>query len=390
MFLQRLIPRSTVNLHRISRDYLPPTLPFRELELRWLGRALAPFAKLADRNTAIVLVGGRGVGKSAITQMVTRVVASSTAMNGDRNTCIVYSATTPRSLHGFLSEILNHLLPFKTTVGVSDDELVGILGKVLVQSDLRLIVLLDSLKLSQGSASLLKRFIELKDSVRSKPICLIVSTRTQTAELEGFGSSSTLEVKSYSKSQVDEILTYRMRLAGVEGMVEGQAKEYIVEQAGLNGDMGYAIGLLAGGLAVATRLKDTKIRLEHVAQVGASYLDPSVSLSIRKLEPHEKLFLYSVCSFLQQNDQTMVSMGEVESEYSKLCLRLNLKPRMHTQLWCYVQKLSDLGIIDAWVDGSGRRGRTTNISVPHKLNPIMDELGKQIKNISAHVYIPYG
>jgi Cdc6-related protein, AAA superfamily ATPase len=172
-----------------------------------------------------------------------------------------------------------------------------------------------------------------------------------------------------------------LRLAGIEDVVDDQAKEYIVSQAGLRGDMGYAMGLLAGSLTLSSQLKDARIRLEHVTQVDASYLDVSMALAVRWLDIHEKLLLYSICTLLSVKEQTRVSMGEAESAYSDLCLHLNFKPRMHTQLWCYVQKLYDLGIIDTWVGGRGQRGRTTNISVPHRLNPLISELRRQIKNM---------
>ncbi|PSN93552.1 hypothetical protein B9Q09_05660 [Candidatus Marsarchaeota G2 archaeon ECH_B_SAG-C16] len=377
-----LIYRSIFNLHRISRDYLPPTLPFRDLEIRWLGDELGAFIKSPDKNTGIMVVGDPGVGKSSAVEMTVRVLASSPTLNGDRSTCFVHiTDTVPRTVHGFLSEILNYLAPFKTTVGVSDNELASVLGESLVEGNLRLIVLLDQLRLTQGTTSLLNRLIELNDGVRSKPICLVVSTRAATAGLQGFDVTRTLEVKPYSKTQVDEILTYRLRLAGIEDVVDDQAKEHIVSQAGLRGDMGYAMELLAGSFTLSSQLKDTRIRLEHVTQVEASYLDVSMAMAVRRLDIHEKLLLYSICTLLSAKEQTRLSMGEAESAYSDLCLRLNLKPRMHTQLWCYVQKLYDLGIIDTFVGGRGQRGRTTNISVPHSLNPLISELRRQIKNM---------
>jgi cell division control protein 6 len=380
MFLQqRIINRLVVDTHKISRLYVPPRLPFREAELAWLGRALESFIHDGGDSVGLLVVGPGGVGKTAVCETVARVAAS-LDVGGERSLCHVHLDTPfPISVHGFLTRVLNHVSPFKNTEGVSDEALVGELGRVLSEGGLRLVITVDFMRLSSHVHQVLSRFMELNESVRSRPVMLVACVRGPPTESGGGLLKQTLEIKPYTKAQVEDILDYRLRLAGLQNLFEDDAKNYIVEQSSVGGDMGHALHLVEASYTLASKSGEHRIKLEKVVAADAAYLDHSVRQAIRGLDANEKLLLYSTAQLIQANDAAYVTMGEAESAYSELCQLLGLKPRKHTQLWSYVQKLHDLGLLDAWVGGKGRRGRTTHIHVPHKLTPLVNELQKQIK-----------
>lgn len=381
---QRFLFKPTVNFERLVRDYLPPMLPFREGELSWLFSRLASFAGFDREDQGILVLGCAGSGKTAISKMALRVLAANT--DGYRNICVAnVSWPFPLTLHGLVSEILAYVDPFKTTAGISDRGLIEFLGGSLVENDFRLIVLMEVLKLSPRIISLLEEFVENNRGIRSKPICLVVCAR-QAAEAQKNGVlKEVLELRPYTREELWKALNYRLSLSSCEGMVEDGALEYVVQKAGLSGDLGYAIHIVGMALKSALTKNEPKVKLEDVLEADKNYVDPSLLATIESLSLHEKLLLYSACTTLTHNGHQEVSIGEVESDYAHLCQRLGLKPRRHTQVWFYIQKLCDLGVISSFVGDKEGRGRTTKILLQHPPTPLEKELRKQIKKHGKNV-----
>jgi cell division control protein 6 len=60
-----------------------------------------------------------------------------------------------------------------------------------------------------------------------------------------------------------------------------------------------------------------------------------------------------------------VTFGDAEETYKITCEEYGEKPRVHSQLWTYLNDLRDRGIIETRQNkkGEGVRGRTTLISI---------------------------
>lgn len=86
---------------------------------------------------------------------------------------------------------------------------------------------------------------------------------------------------------------------------------------------------------------------------------------VRGLPIHEKLFLLAIIRSLKTSRAPYVMFGEAEELYKIICEEFGEKPRVHSQLWTYLNDLRDKGIIETRQNrkGEGVRGRTTLISI---------------------------
>jgi len=85
---------------------------------------------------------------------------------------------------------------------------------------------------------------------------------------------------------------------------------------------------------------------------------------IRDLQLHEKLFLLAVARKLKVSKRAYALTGEVEKSYRVVCEEYDEKPRKHTQLWEYLNRMEGLGLVDLQPSGERHRGKSQRISVP--------------------------
>jgi cell division control protein 6 len=71
-----------------------------------------------------------------------------------------------------------------------------------------------------------------------------------------------------------------------------------------------------------------------------------------------------------------VTFGEAEEVYKIICEEYSEKPRVHSQLWTYLNDLRDKGIVVTRQNkkGEGVRGRTTLISIGTEPLEILESL----------------
>lgn len=385
MFLQQTVISSPrVDFERLGGDYLPPKLLFREPHVGWLIEKLVSFNDLHSEDCGILLLGGPGSGKSAVSQLAIRALTASLSVRGERNICVAtINGSLPLTMHGFISQVLGYIDPFRNTAGISERRLIEFLGETLVNNDFRLVILVDAIKLNSQTRSVLEEFFESKRGVRFKPVCLIVNARKADQESHNGFIGEALKLEPYTKEEIWEILHYRLSLASATEIVEDEVLEHVAEKAALTGDLGYAIQVVKEALRLALTRGEARVKLEHIAEAAKTYLDPSLLSVTRSLGLHEKLILYSILQLAIENGD--VSIGDVESYYMNLCSHINLHPRRHTQIWFYVKRLQELGFIETRVGDKQGRGRTTKIFPPQQLVQLQNELRGQIKKYGKAV-----
>jgi Cdc6-like AAA superfamily ATPase len=80
---------------------------------------------------------------------------------------------------------------------------------------------------------------------------------------------------------------------------------------------------------------------------------------------HEKMLLLAIARFFKENKETHVTLTEIEESYNVLCEEYEEAPFSHTQLWKYLQRFTQIGLIRTEIGNmDNSRGRTTMISLP--------------------------
>jgi len=362
---------------KLDINYVPPRLPHRENQLKLLTQFFRFAFESPGKMTQRVLVTGKvGTGKTVLTQHFGQGIIREAQRRGIN---LHYVHVNSRECKGSLFMIIQRVIlkfhPNYPKRGYSAQELLHALIQVLEEQKAYLILTLDELDAliqNEGADSLysLTRIQEDRQ-IATQRLSLIGIVR-DTALLSTLDAStkSTLQrniiqLEEYSQPQLFDILNDRVKNAFRDNTVPSQSVDLIAELAALeNGDARYAIELLWRSGKYADTESAREVLPEHVRKAAASVYPTVRKDTISTLNLHQRLLLLGIARRFKHSDNAYVSMGEAEDAYAVVCEEYDQEKRGHTQLWKYVNELSNLDIIKAESSGTGQRGKTTLISLP--------------------------
>jgi len=294
------------------------------------------------------------------------------------------------SLFMILQRTILKFYPHFPRRGYSAEELLQALMQILDEQNAYLILALDELEALirvEGSDPLYNLTRIQEDRPKAPQRLSLICILRQPEFLDALDPSarSTLQrniirLEEYSKSQLQDILNDRVKLAFRHGTLFAPTVDLIAELASPEGgDARYAIELLwrAGKYADASEMQE--VSPECVRKAAVSVYPVVRRDMISSLSLHEKLFLLGVARRFRQAGTAYMSMGEAEDAYAVVCEEYGEEKRGHTQLWKYVKDLSMSGIIETKASGAGQRGKTTLISLPRvPASDLEEELSKAL------------
>ncbi len=381
------------NESKLDINYVPPRLPHRGPQLNLLNQffrfAIESPGKMTQR---VLILGTIGTGKTVLSQHFgLNIIKEAEKRNINLNYVHVNCRECKGSLFMILQRTILGFLPHFPKRGYSAEELLQALMQILDEENAYLILALDELEaliLSEGSDPLynLTRIQEerLKAPQRLSLICIL----RQPEHLDKLDASTrstlqrnVIQLKEYSKPQLEDILNDRVNLAFKQGTVSAQTMNLAAELAySEEGNARYAIELLwrAGKYADASEMRE--VSPECVRKAAVSVYPVVRKDMISFLSLHEKLFLLGIARHFKHIDTAYMSMGEAEDAYAIVCEEYGKNIRGHTQLWKYVKTLSSSGVIETKVSGEKQRGKTTLISLPRvPASDLEKELSRIIK-----------
>ena len=361
---------------KLDINYTPSKLKHRDPQLQLLNQYFRHTVETPGRMTQRVIITGKvGTGKTVLTQHFGRNI---TREAQQRNINLHYTHVNCRQNKGsfflILQQIVSKFHPTFPKRGYSAEELLQILMQILDDENIYLIATLDELEpliQNEGSEPLYKlsRIEETRSKTPGRLSLICVLRQLNWLDKLDESTRSTLQnniiqLGTYSKQQLEDILNDRIILAFKQGVVPPETVSLAAELGEEEGgNARYSIELLwrAGKYADTEGIRE--VVPEHVRKAGGNVYASVRRDEIASLDLHKKLLLLGIARRFQQTGSAHISMGEAEEYYAIVCEEFDEKRRGHTQLWKYVKELSALGLIKAQISTSGQRGKTTLIGL---------------------------
>jgi len=381
---------------KLDINYIPNRLPHREKELRLLMEFFSFLLRFPGKMAQRVMITGDvGTGKTVLSQRFGVDITQEAKKLGVN---LRYVHVNCREYRGNLFLIMQHVVsifhPNFPKRGYSAEELLGILMQILDEENTHLILALDefeSLVEREGSEAVYK-LTRMQEIRQNKPqrlslVCILRSLKVieqLDASTRSTLQSNIISLENYSKQQLVDILHDRVSLAFKPLTVPEETIELASELAfseGGNARFGIELLWRAGKYADA---EDLGMVTPDCVRKAVSSIYPLMRKNdLAFLGHHEKLFLLGVARLFKESQKAYVSLKEAEQAYAVVCEEFNVKPHSHTQLWKYVQELSNVGILKTEVSTVGSRGRSTIIYLPRvsaselekELNAILEREG---------------
>lgn len=362
---------------KLDINYIPYKLPHREKELRLLTEFFSFILHFPEKMAQrVVITGDVGTGKTALSQ---RFGADMTREANTRGINLRYIHVNCREYRGNLYLILHHIIsifhPNFPKRGYSAEELLRNFMQILDTETTHMILTLDefeSLVEATGSEGVYKltRLQEIRQNKPQRLSLVCVLRNLKVFEQLDANTRSTLQfnvisLENYSKQQLTDILNDRVSLAFKPLTVPDDTVNLIAELAfseGGNARFGIEMLWRAGKYADA---EDLGIVTPECVRKAASSVFPTMRKSdLAPLSLHEKLFLLGIARLFKESQKAYVSLAEAEQAYAVACEEFDEESHSHTQLWKYLQNLSNMGILKTEVSVAGSRGRSTIIYLP--------------------------
>lgn len=365
---------------KLDVGYVPPTLPHRESQYSSL---LQTFRGMIDTPGKVgpkaILVGSVGTGKTALSQRFgMNLEASANAREGLKLRYIHVNCHLLRgSLSFILSEVISSFFPTFPRRGLSSEELLQTLMKVLDEEDSYLLLSLDDAEAliqreGPGSLYVLSRVHENRLNKPLRLGLILILREAWFLSTIDKATLSTLQrniirLPPYGRDELFDIIRYRASMALRKGAISDEALGLIADLCAHEGDARFAIEILLRAGKYAERLGAHSILPEYVREAhGSLGYPPSLIDYLRSLGLHEKILLLALARELLANpEKAYVTMGDVEHAYALACEERGEAPRSHTQLWKYLGNLSAIGLVSTRISGEGQRGKTTFIGMPY-------------------------
>ena len=380
-------------------EYVPPKLRHREDELKALAIRFKPlFINPGESSIKALITGKWGVGKTALTKFFGNTLVKIAAEKRIRLKYLHINCHHWRTLPMIASYIASNLEGFHSaTRGIDHTEIFNNVLNHLEKRDTFLVITLDEVQYLEGvdeSLYYLLRLYEGFDNRMTRRIHFMITTRNANMLTEVFRKdpslkdylvSHSIHLRPYTSTQLYDILSDRAELFLKEGAIGEEELRYIADLVGFDkggtGSARVAIQLLCSAAEIAEAEGAKRISIDYIRKAYSRYRDAELLMieeELQRLSRHEKMFLLAVIESLERSGREFAKIGEVEKVYREIAEEYGEKPRGHTQIHTYVQRLKRYGIIRTSVSTLGR-GRTTVIMIDYPLKPLKDRVANLLE-----------
>ncbi|WP_247003191.1 ORC1-type DNA replication protein [Halosolutus gelatinilyticus] len=357
------------NEHVFEIDYVPETFKHREEQTRSLTYALRPAVR-GSRPLNVMVRGPPGTGKTtAIQKLFDEVGAQTSDVRTIRVNCQV-NATR----YSVFSRLFEGTFDYEPpSSGISFKKLFGQIAEKLVEEDRVMVVALDDVNYlfyeNEASDTLYSLLRAHEEYPGAKIGVIVVSSDPALDVIEELDSRvqsvfrpEDVYFPVYDQPEIVDILEERVKRGFHDGVISRSTLERVAELTAESGDLRVGIDLLRrAGLNAEMRASRT-VEMEDVEQAYEKSKYVSLSRSLSNLTDTERALL----EVIAHNDGDQA--GDV---YEAFHDRTALGYTRYSEI---VNKLDQLGLIDAdYADVDGR-GRSRSLSLSYEKGAILDRL----------------
>ncbi len=347
---------------KFSESYTPPRLPYRENEVNLLVQTLASGSNLMEG--LIIMKGEPGIGKTSVARLSSRRLA---ALLG--NIVVVHiNCRTYRTPTSVIQRIASSLMPELPDRGLSYEEMVLILEKILSKKKEDLLVILDEVEYLRDGDSLVYTLLRLHEGEAPKSPTLVTIARWDPPYLMDDAIKSFVITKllldKYTPEQLKTIVRYRAEEALVEGSYDDDTIGKVVELSKHTGNARVSLKILYLAAKLSEEAGLSKITLDMVSEAASRIGVIGITEdALMPLDLHDKLLLLAAAKRLSSMDKSWMKMGDLLEEYRLLCEEVGVLPYKYTAVWKRVRGLKNIGFLETKKSGEGMKGQTTLISL---------------------------
>jgi cell division control protein 6 len=373
-------------------EYVPPRLPRRQHEVKRLAQDFRP---LLVRDNAfavnIAIIGEAGTGKSALTKFVIEKITQAAAKKNMKILFEYFDCYTFRTKSAVLRNLLTehfHIL----SRGFSDEELLSMLIKRLISENSKLIIALDEAPILGGEEILsMLHAPEVYGFGQSRISTVVISRPSEwrvmlSAPLSGHIHDQ-INMSSYSKEDLLEILRYRADMAFTAGVVPDDILQMVAEIAASTRNARHGIEMLyqAGKRADSEgKSQLTADMIRHAKENVYPELRYDLFYTLR---PQEILTALGIARLLNSKGSTSATIDEAFDYYRLVCEEEGFSPQLKPSFRKNAALLLNLGFMGMIVGPvekgkRGRQGRITLYDIPasileERLHDILVRLRKE-------------
>ncbi len=338
---------------KLSVDYVPPGLPHRDECIRRLAHLCKSLIDAPGGASLCVLItGASGTGKTAI---VKRFGTMLQEVAEENNINLLYvHVDCRRERTGFA--ILNRLtqsfgLQFPKE-SLDTAELLRVLSKDILEKENGYLLLcldaVDTLDPTSETFTIISQLLRLQDpDLNAKPRVSLLAIANDTAFREKLAPDigrlfrcTTIPLERYSSSELQDILSARVKEAFFDGTVLQETIRLIADFAAELGDVRFALDLLWGATKCADAANSPQVLPEHAREAKVS-LNPGIKKEvIQALTLHQKLVLLAIARHLKNTQKAYITMGEFQKSYSIICEEYGIKPHGYTKMWEHIKEIT--------------------------------------------------
>ncbi|ARS89218.1 ORC1-type DNA replication protein [Natrarchaeobaculum aegyptiacum] len=357
------------NEHVFEIDYVPETFRHRESQMEGLTYALRPAVR-GSRPLNVTVRGPPGTGKTtAIQKLFDEVGAQTSDVRTIRVNCQV-NATR----YSVFSRLFEGTFDYEPpSSGISFKKLFGQIAEKLVEDDRVLVVALDDVNYlfyeNEASDTLYSLLRAHEEYPGAKIGVIVVSSDPALDVIDELDSRvqsvfrpEDVYFPVYDGPEIVDILHERVKRGFHDGVISLETLEYVAELTAESGDLRVGIDLLRrAGLNAEMRASKT-VEREDVESAYETSKYVSLSRSLSGLTDTERTLL----EVIAHNDGERA--GDVYEAFHE---KTDLGYTRYSEI---VNKLDQLGLIDAeYADVEGR-GRSRSLSLAYEREAILDRL----------------
>jgi cell division control protein 6 len=354
--------------HVFEIDYVPETFDHRETQLESLKYALRPAVR-GSRPLNTMTRGPPGTGKTTAVQKLLTELDSQRGVQTVRVNCQVDSTR-----YGVFSRIFQHIFEYEPpSSGISFKKLFGQIADQLVDAEDVLVVALDDINylIYENEASdTLYSLLRAHEAQAGAKVGVIVISSDLSVELideldnrvQSVFRPEEVYFSKYDATEIIDILQQRASRGFHDGVLGSPELDRVTELTAADGDLRVGIDLLRrAGLQAEMRGSRT-IAIEDIDTAYEKSKYVHLSRRLQGLSQTESALVEVVAA------DSGATAGEI---YELFHAETGLGYTRYSEV---VNKLDDLGIIDASYTDIEGRGRTRSMSLAYDADAVMERL----------------